>query len=172
MSSSYTLTETTTFTITHARHMAAKVATDLKRLQRLYGSPPSDASIAAYEDEITKLLNMGYLGTATYGYRKYDKWIEPTIRFTARDLAGADADDENPGRIRPGADISGASFYSYMTYSRSWSALSSDEQAAFENTLPFRRTGAPEPAVNGYMRSDRTYSAGGRALDRQSVKAY
>ena len=39
MSYSYTLTETTTFTVTHARHMAAKVATDLKRMQRLYGEP-------------------------------------------------------------------------------------------------------------------------------------
>ena len=39
MSYSYTLSETRTFTVTHARHMAAKVATDLKRMQRLYGSP-------------------------------------------------------------------------------------------------------------------------------------
>ena len=45
MSSSFTLTETTTFTLTHARHMAAKVATDLKRLQRFYGRP-GDAAIA------------------------------------------------------------------------------------------------------------------------------
>jgi hypothetical protein len=36
--SSYTITESaTTFTVTHARHMAAKVSTDLKRMQRLYG---------------------------------------------------------------------------------------------------------------------------------------
>jgi len=37
MSYSYTTTETKTFALTHARHLAAKVATDLKRLQRFYG---------------------------------------------------------------------------------------------------------------------------------------
>ena len=171
MSSSFTITETTAFTITHARHMAAKVATDLKRLQRLYGSP-SDVAIADYEEEVTQLLKKGYLGTATYGFRKDNKWIEPTVRYTARDLAGADAKDNDPGRIRPGADTSGASFYSYVTYSAAWSALTSDQRHAFKSQLPFYRSGAPEPAVNGYLRSDRTYSAGGRALDRQSVKAF
>jgi len=34
MASSYTISETATFTLTHAKHMAAKVAADLKRLQR------------------------------------------------------------------------------------------------------------------------------------------
>ena len=39
MSTSFTITETTTFTLTHAKYMAAKVATDLKRMQRFYGAP-------------------------------------------------------------------------------------------------------------------------------------
>ncbi|HPG27248.1 MAG TPA: hypothetical protein PLW10_16560, partial [Myxococcota bacterium] len=107
----------------------------------------------------------------SYGYRKNDAWIEPTVRYTARDLAGASADDDDPGRIRPGADVSSASFYSYLTYSSAWDALSRDERHAFKSKLPFYRSGAPEPTVNGYLRSDRTYSAGGRALDRQSVRA-
>ena len=41
---SYTVSQTNTFTVTHARHMAAKVAADLKRMQRLYGQP-SDIDI-------------------------------------------------------------------------------------------------------------------------------
>lgn len=169
MSMSFTISETTTFTITHARHMAAKVATDLKRLQRLYGRP-SDASIAQYEEEIIQLVKAGYLGTATYGFRKNGAFIEPTVRYTARDLAGATAADDDPGRIRPGANIAGASFYSYLTYSAAWDALSSDERHAFKSKLPFYRSGAQEPTVSGYLSSDRTYSAGGRALDRQSVR--
>ena len=115
MSSSFTLSETTTFTLTHARHMAAKVATDLKRLQRLYGSP-TDVAIVDYEAEVIELLKAGYLGTLTVGFRR-DDWIEPTLKYTARDLAGAAADDDDPGRIRPGANIDGASFYNYLTYS-------------------------------------------------------
>ena len=58
MASSYTISETATFTLTHAKHMAAKVAADLKRLQRFYGYP-SDQDIANYETEVIELLNNG-----------------------------------------------------------------------------------------------------------------
>ncbi len=58
MSYSFTVSESTTFTVTHARHMAAKVATGLERLQRLYGSPSDDA-IVSYETEVIELLKEG-----------------------------------------------------------------------------------------------------------------
>lgn len=171
MSSSYTITEAKTFTVTHARHMAAKVATDLKRLQRLYGEP-SDTSIARYETEAIELLKAGYLDTVTYGFRRNDRWIEPALRYTARELAGMSANDEDPGRIRPGANVDGASFYSYLTYSAAWYELSEAEQDSVKKSLPFYRGGAPEPAIDGYLSNDRTYSSGGRALDRASVRSY
>jgi len=172
MTYSYTLTETASFTVTHARHMAAKVATDLKRMQRLYYGSPGDASIADYEAEITEFLKEGYLGTVTYGFRRDAKWIEPTLQYTARDLAGSAANDDDPGRVRPGANIDGASFYSYMTYSAAWDRLTDAEKDAFRKRLPFTRGGAPEPGVDGYLSDDRTYSSGGRALSRASVRSY
>lgn len=171
MSYSFTSTETTAFTITHARHMAAKVATDLKRIQRLYGSP-SDNAIADYESEVIELLKGGYLRTVSYGYRRNGEWIEPMVRYTARDLAGASVSDDDPGRIRAGANIDGAGFYSYLTYSDAWDRLTETERDACRGRLPFKRGGAPEPTVNGYLTSDRTYSSGGRALDRVSVRSY
>lgn len=171
MSYSFTLSESLTFTVTYAKHMAAKVATDLKRLQRLYGKP-NDIDIANYEAEVIALLKEGYLGTVTYGFRRNGSWIEPTLRYTARDLAGAAANDDDPGRVRPGADISGAAFYSYLTYSSAWDILSWNDREAFTNRLPFQRGGAPEPSVSGYFSADRTYSAGGRALDRTSVRSF
>jgi hypothetical protein len=171
MTSSFTLSESATFTITHARHMAAKVATDLKRLQRLY-SAPNDSDIANYETELAELMKAGYLGAVTYGFRREEHWIVPTLRYTAQDLAGADANDDDPGRIRPGADITNASFYSYLTYSPSWGRLTSDQQTAFKRTLPIFRGGAPEPAVNGYFSPDLVYSAGGRALNRHAVRSW
>ena len=171
MTYSYTLAETTTFTLTHAKHMAAKVATDLKRMQRLYGFP-NDSEIAGYEAEAIEFIKAGYLGTVTYGFRRNGEWIEPTLRYTARDLAGGSANDDDPGRIRPGADIRGATFYSYMTYNLAWQSLTDAERSKFEKRLPFSRTGAPEPRINGYLSNDRTYSSGGRALDRASVRSY
>jgi hypothetical protein len=171
MSLSYTISEPITFTVTHARHIAAKVATDLKRMQRFYGAP-TDEEIAEYEVEIAEFLKAGYLGTVTYGFRRDGKWIEPTLLYTARDFAGASSNDDDPGRIRPGADISGATFYSYLTYSSSWSRLSEADKELFRRQLPFRRSGAPEPGISGYLSNDRTYSAGGRALDRASVRSF
>ena len=171
MSSSFTYTETATFTVTHARHMAAKVATDLKRLQRFYGYP-SDTRIAQFETEATELIKAGYLGTVTYGFQRNGNWVEPTLRYTARDLAGSSVNDDDPGRVRPGADVSGAVFKSYLTYSATWHQLTSAAQEAFEATLPFSRNGTPEPGISGYLATDRTYSSGGRALDRSTVRSF
>lgn len=171
MSYSYSYSETTSFTITHAIHMSAKVATDLKRLQRFYGNP-NDDTITAYEREVVALLKGGYLGTVTYGFRRNGNWIEPTLRYTARDLAIGSVNDNDPGRIPPGANVDGAVFYSYLTYSPAWNRLSEAEKGAFKKGLPFQRTGAPEPSPSGYFSDDRTYSSGGRALFRASLRSY
>lgn len=171
MSLSFTLTETSTFTVTHARHMAAKVATDLKRIQRLY-EKPCDVDITDYETEVIELLKKGYLKTVTYGFWRDGDWIEPTLRYNAHDLAGSHSNDDDPGRVRPGANIKGASFYSYLTYNSSWYELTEDEKSGFKKTLPFQRGSAPEPGINGYMTDDKIYSSGGRALYRSSIRSY
>jgi len=171
MSTSYTASTSNTFTVVHAREMSAKVAADLKRMQRLYGLP-SDAAIAAYETEVVELLRRGYLGTAFYGFRREGKWIEPTLRYTANEFA-AEAGNDDPGRVRPGQNVAGASFYSYLTHTSEWDRLSSAERAQIEQALPIRRVGADLPAVNnGYFADDKTYSAGGRSLARASVRSY
>ena len=171
MSSSYTVTEAVTFTITHARHIASKVATDLKRVQRFYGVP-SDERIAEYEAELTSFVKAGYLAAVTYGFKRDDAWIEPTLRYTAQDLFGGTGTDDDPGRIRPGGNTAGATFYSYLEHNSAWSRLSQAERDAFEIQLPIRRGGAPQPTVSGYMQVDRTYSAGGRSLQRSTVRSW
>lgn len=169
--SSYSYTESTTFTVTHARHMAAKIATDLKRMQRLYGQP-SDRQITQFEEEAVAMMKAGYLADVTYGFKRNGQWIEPTLKYAARDLAGASAGDDDPGRVLPGKDISGATFGSFMNYSTAYFLLSDTEKTKFEGDLPVQRTTSSEPTINGYLASDRTYSAGGRALDRSSVRSY
>ena len=170
MTYSHTFTDTRAFTRTHAKHIAAKVATDLKRVQRFYYEP-SDDWIDAYEEEAIELLKEGFLGTVTYGFRRNGVWIVPTVRYTARELADTSVDDD-PGRIRPGADTSGASFYSYLVYDSSWDRLEWSQKEEFRSRLPFQRTGAPEPGINGYWSGDLIYSAGGRALDRFNLRSY
>jgi hypothetical protein len=171
MSYSYTRSESTTFTITHARYIGAKVTTDLKRLQRFYDEP-SDIKIVDFETEIIELLKGGYLETVTYGFRRDGQLIEPTLRYTAYELAGMSANDDDPGRIRPGADVSGASFYSYLTYTPDWHRLSSANQNKVKLGIPFERGSAPEPILSGYYTQDLTYSSGGRALNRQILRSF
>lgn len=172
MSSSYTYSQTTTFTATHAKYLASKVATDLKRIQRLYGGIPNDATIASYEAELTEFLKKGFLSEVTYGFQRNDKWIEPTLRYTAIDLSQTSSNDDDPGKIRPGADISAAVFTSYLITNTAYANLSADDKSTFEGSLPFNRTGAPAPGVNGYLSSDKSYSSGGKGLDRSSLKNY
>ncbi len=171
MSYSYTLSETKSFTETHAKHIASKVATDLKRMQRFYGEP-HDASISSYEREMIEFLKKGYLGTVTYGYKKNGNWIEPTLRYTARELSDINSTDDDPGKIAANANIEGASFYSFLTYSSAWDTLSQDQKDAFKRTLPFQRGSASEPGINGYMSNDKSYSAGGKSVDRSTLKKF
>lgn len=169
MTNSYSVTDTATFTHTDAAHIAAKVAADLKRMQRFYDKP-SDEWIQKFEAEAIAFLRSGYLDTVTYGFQKDDYWIEPTLSYTARDLSDDIADDD-PGRVRPGALIDGAYFNSYLTYNSAWTELTQEQQAEFDSRLPFKRTAAPEPGANGYWSGDLTYSAGKRALDRSSLRS-
>ena len=100
MSYSYTVTNTISFTRTHARHIAAKVATDLKRMQRFYDEPP-DNWIDAFEVEVVEFLKEGLLDTVAYGFRRNGSWIEPTLFYTARDLKGVTASDDDPDGFDP-----------------------------------------------------------------------
>jgi len=59
-----------------------------------------------------------------------------------------------------------------LTYNAAWDRLTDAEKEAFQKNLPFSRGNASEPGVSGYLSSDRTYSSGGRALDRSSVRSF
>jgi hypothetical protein len=148
--------------------MAAKVAADLKRMQRFYGAP-SNQWIADFEKELIIKLKGGYVDTATYGYRLDGNWISPTLRYTAQELGSVTANDDDPGRVQPGASIVGACFHAYMTHTAKWTSSVRQE---VEPSLPFQRSIADEPGVSGYFSADRTYSAGGRALNRSSVRSF
>ena len=82
MSNSFTSTESTTFTITHARKIATKVGADLKRMQRYYGDPTDDM-IEKFEEEIAILLRYGGLKTVIFGFKKKGVFIDPTLKYEA-----------------------------------------------------------------------------------------
>ena len=165
---SMTTTHTSTFTIANARYVTSKIKTDLKLLQKAYGSP-TDADIDDYGEEAAQLLNGGYLGTVTYGYRRNGSWVV-ALRYTARH-DGTLAADDRAGGIPRGEDIAGAHFYSYLTYSPRWESLPANEQTRIRDSLPISRTGAPPPGtIGGYWSSDRHYSSNGTGVARGAFR--
>lgn len=167
MSNSYTTTSTDTFTVTHAKHIAAKVSTDLTRFMRFYGNPTMD-TIKKYEDELTALLKEDYLDNVTYGFKKDGKWVE-AIRYHA--LPGGQlVGDDDPGKIRPGIDITGCTFSSFLIKNSKWDNLIPAAQALFEASLPFNRTAGSEPPLSsGVWSHGHEYSAGGRGIKRSTI---
>ncbi|MEP4923159.1 MAG: hypothetical protein ABJ048_02510 [Balneola sp.] len=164
---SFTDSDSYSFTITHAKHLAAKVATDMKRIQRFYGSP-SDEWIDQYEQELIAFLKAGYLDKVTYGFKKDGEWIKPTLRYTAEELVDSYyATDDDPGKMRPGADVTGAHFTSFLI--SDYGSASQEERATFKNELPFDRSVGTEPSANGYWKSDRIYTSGNRSLNRSHL---
>lgn len=168
MSYSYSYTETETFTVTHARLIASKVSTDLLRFQRFYDKP-SNETIDQYEEELTQLLKYDYLDAVTYGFKRDGKWVE-AIKYHA--VAGGQlVSDDDPGKIRPGIDVSGAAFTSFLTRNNNWWKLSTAEREKFEKNLPFQRTSGEEPGLeSGYWAEDKTYAAGGRGVSRNTIR--
>jgi hypothetical protein len=157
MTTSYTLSET--FSITNARHIASRVAGDLRLMSRYYARPTL-AEVEDYLEEIAQLLVEAYLGTFEIGYRRDGKRV---FTLFYKVLANGTLSDARAGGVPTGEDITGASFFSYVTYARDDAA-----RAAFLKGLPVQRTGGPEPVDgNGYwVHDDRSYASGGMGLSR------
>jgi hypothetical protein len=168
--STYTTNESESFTLIHARYIASKVATDLKRIQRFYNGVPSGGTIELYEKELTVLLKHDVVASVIYGFKRNGAWTEATVRYTALPGGSLQADDD-PGKIRPNLDIAGATFTSFLSLNGNWSKLTSAEQAAVETESGISRSdGQTPPLEAGYWNTDLSYSAAGRGLGRATVR--
>ncbi len=162
---SYSYTRSDTFTITHARHIASRIASDLRLLYRYYDAPPLDM-IEKYLEEVAQLLAKGYLQTLEVGFKRGEARVI-SLRYEAQ--ADGTLGDDRSGGVRPSVDVTGTSSFNYLTYSSKWWALPESERTAFKATLPIQRTFGTEPQDGaGHWVSDRSYSAGGVGVQRKS----
>ncbi len=166
--STTTFTDSKSFSITDAKKLASQVATDLKRVQRLYGEP-SDDSINSFELELIQFLKDGFLIEVTYGFRRNGQWISPTLIYTAKELAGGINDD--PGKIHANADIKDSVFESFLIWNNAYSKMSPDQRKDFNGRVPFVRVDGNNSPINGYLSTDKSYSSGGVTLDRKIVRS-
>ncbi|MBB5774064.1 HORMA-1 domain-containing protein [Nonomuraea jabiensis] len=167
MTTSYTRAESQSYSLASAKYVASKIATDLRQVQRYYGSP-SDDDIEDYALEAALLSYGRYVDKIIYGFQRSGNWIL-SLEYTSAD--GTLVADDRAGGIYRHANTDGAIFTSYLYYSWKWSQLVGADRDDFVELLPFARTSAPAPGyTGGYHTSDRTYSAHGTGFNRSTYR--
>src|SRR5260370_37209848 len=145
---SYSITTTESFTLTHARRLAARVAADMHQCQRFY-SKPTDTEIESYQEELIVLLHGGYIKSYELGFKTKDERRVVSWHYTvgpSRDLEGG-----RSGGLFPAADVSGALWLKLVTPSSEWYALSTVERDKIKASYSVQRTdGSPPRDGNGY----------------------
>jgi Bacterial HORMA domain family 1 len=168
MTMAYTYTKT--FTLSHAKHLASKVVADLYQCSLLYDNPSLD-SVRAYEEELITLLAGRYVETYEFGFKSNEKRVL-TWHYTvgpAGDLQG----DSRSGSLVRGIDISGAQYFNFLTYSGEWEKLTSTQQSAIKQSLPFQRTSGSAPGDGaGRWVTEHAYSAGGVLVSRRVFRPW
>lgn len=166
MSSAYTRTDT--FSWTNAHYIGTKIAGDMRQMLHFYGKP-TESEIEDYLVEITEHLAARYLSSFEVGFKASDNRRVVSLRYEVRE--GNTLADDNSGRVYPHADITGARYFSYLIRNSNFDNLSWNEQEAFENRMPVKRTGAAEPTDgNGYWTSDRGYASGNWGTERRTFR--
>jgi Bacterial HORMA domain family 1 len=159
-------TTTSTFTITNARYLASKITADLRQFKAFYGEPTEEKIEELYE-ELVEMLAGGYVATYEAGFRKDGKRVV-SQRYIVSSGAAA---DERAGGIYARADVSGASWFTFMTYSSKWEALTPTAQQAVKDTFPIKRTRGSTPTDgDGYWETGRSYESGGTSTARSGFR--
>lgn len=160
-------TTTSTFTRTNARYLASKIAADLRQLRSFYGRP-TEQQIDDLSDELVEMLAGGYVATYEAGFRKDGKRVV-SERYTVSS-AGL-ATDERAGGIYARADVTGASWFTFMNYSDAWWDLSDAARKAVKDSVAIDRSPGTEPTDgNGYWESGRNYASGGMSTSRSGFR--
>lgn len=168
MSSTYTTTET--FTLAHARRLAAKVAADMHQCQRFYDKP-TDTQIEDYQEELTVLLHGGYVQSYEFGFKTKDERRVVSWHYTVG--PSGDLEGGRSGGLFEAADVSGAVMFNFLTTNSKWSHLSQTEREKIEASYQIRRTdGKPPLDGNGYWDSSRRYASGGVAVTRKEFRPW
>jgi len=167
VTSSYTLSESGTYSESSAKYVSSKIATDLRQVQRYYGRP-TNTEIDDYALEAALLSYRGFVDKVIYGFKRNGAWVL-ALEYTS--VNGTLVADDRAGGIYRDAEVAGLPFTSFLHYNTSWSRFGGVERDAFIKVLPFTRTTAPAPGyTGGYHVSDRSYSANGSGFTRSTYR--
>ncbi|QDV85400.1 hypothetical protein [Planctomycetes bacterium TBK1r] len=169
--STFTHTASATFTITHAKHLASKIAADLNACSRLHGNP-SVAAVENYNAELVELFRYGYLSRYEFGFKRDEKRVLSWSYEVS--TSGNIETDERAGKMSAYVDLGGTTFFNYAWYSSKYNSLASDQQSTFKDSHPVNRTSGDPPSdgLGSWSGTEKNYSAGGTGVSRQSFRSY
>ncbi len=166
--STHSFTTSSAFTKTASAYIASKVSADLRAMSAYYGRP-SESEIADYQEELNELLPGGYVSSVQYGFKRNGKKIV-VLEYEHRPSG---LRDDNSGRVFSRADVSGAEWFSFLTYSAKWDALHDGAKKQIRLRLPFQRSEGHEPRDgDGYWAADKSYSAQGAGAQRRTFRPH
>ena len=167
---SYSITTTESFTLTHARRLAARVAADMHQCQRFY-SKPTDTEIDSYQEELIVLLHGGYIKSYEFGFKTKNERRVVSWYYTVG-LSG-DLEGGRSGGLFSSADVSGAVWFNFLSPGSEWYALSTVERDKIKANYSVRRTDGSAPQDgNGYWDRSRNYVSGGVAITRKEFRPW
>ncbi|WP_425005587.1 hypothetical protein [Mycolicibacterium sp. S3B2] len=168
MTGSYSVSQT--FSLTHAKHLASKVVSDLYQCRNFYDAP-SEADVAEYHEELIVMLSGGYIQAYEFGFEKNDQRIvswQYQVNASGDLIGGV---DDRSGGIFATADTTGATYFNFMSYSQAWFDLSSSDRGTVKSKHQVDRTSGYLPSDgSGYWHTDRTYSSAGVAIERRTFR--
>ena len=169
--STFTITQSATFTVTHAKHLASKIAADMNACSRLHGRPAL-STVERYNEELVELLRYGYLRRYEFGFKRNDQRVLSWCYDV--DASGNISSDDRTGKMSAYIDLTGTIFFNFMWPSSKYYSLTSDEQSSFQGSHPVDRTsGEPPRDGAGYWTStEKNYSAGGTGVSRRSFRSF
>lgn len=164
----YTYTTAHTFTKTNAEYVASKVAADLRGMGRYYGQP-AEPRIWDFYEEVVELLVEGCLKSVEYGFKRNGRRVI-TLKYEVR--TDGSLSDGRSGGVYARANISGATWFSFLIYSDKWYSLSEADQQKIKKRITIKRTFGKEPEDgDGYWVADRRYSSQGVGAQRSTFRS-
>lgn len=116
------------------------------------------------------MIKAGYVDSYEFGFKKDEQRVV-CWRYTVGPSGVLESD--RPGKVQSWVDVSGASYYNFMSYSSKWFGLTDSERSSFKSTLPIQRSSGSLPSDGlGYWVTDKTYAAGGFAASRKTFIPY
>lgn len=160
-----TFSYTDTFTETHAAHHAGRITTDLRHCFHEYGSP-AEHMLEKYLEELKVLVSRHLVARYHFGFERNSMPVW-SLQYAISQHGDVNAESDLAGGIPRGHNVSGASFFNFLTYSLAWYGLSTQERAEIQNMLPFTRTDGilPGSGIINYS-EDRQFNAGGIGTQR------